>query len=328
MIFIHLRNFSHYYYLKGLYCLESHSDSAKYWFTKCQEFAKTNNNKSFSAYAWYLYYIKHQQMDSVAKYSEQAFAYNDSANLDMERDLMQKMQAIYDYDRWKNVAHNEEIKATRANLTLLVSILVSVSVIIIGILTFLVYRKKRKLELQEKEEQENLIRQQIYYTKQELVSEKEKIEFLKRENSSYSDKMAEKEEKILSLQQELDALSANITNSEPKKNVVCSKKAIVLVFKGMANHGKVPTEEQWKVLAKSLNDLSPTFLNVLNDKKLTENEYRVCMLVWLLFCPRELAILMNLSSSNISNIRKRMAYKIFGEDMSATKFDKRIREIQ
>lgn len=103
---------------------------------------KTNNNKSFSAYAWYLYYIKHQQMDSVAKYSEQAFAYNDSANLDMERDLMQKMQAIYDYDRWKNVAHNEEIKATRANLTLLVSILVSVSVIIIGILTFLVYRKK------------------------------------------------------------------------------------------------------------------------------------------------------------------------------------------
>ena len=52
------------------------------------------------------------------------------------------------------------------------------------------------------------------------------------------------------------------------------------------------------------------------------------MHVWLLFCPRELAILMNLSSSNISNIRKRMAYKIFGEDMSATKFDKRIREIQ
>lgn len=99
-------NYSHYYYLKGLYCLESHSDSAKYWFTKCQEFAKTNNNKSFSAYAWYLYYIKHQQMDSVAKYSEQAFAYNDSANLDMERDLMQKMQAIYDYDRWKNVARN------------------------------------------------------------------------------------------------------------------------------------------------------------------------------------------------------------------------------
>lgn len=321
-------NYSHYYYLKGLYSLESHSDSAKYWFTKSQECAKTNNNKSFSAYAWYLYYIKQQQMDSVAKYSEQAFAYNDSANLDMERDLMQKMQAIYDYDRWKNVAHNEEVKATRANLTLLVSILVSVSVIIIGILAFLVYRKKRKLELQEKEEQENMIRQQIYYTKQELVSEKEKIELLKRENSSYSDKMAEKEEKILSLQQELDALSANITNSEPRKNVVCSKKAIVLVFKGMANHGKVPTEEQWKVLAKSLNDLSPTFLNVLNDKKLTENEYRVCMLVWLLFCPRELAILMNLSASNISNIRKRMAYKIFGEDMSATKFDKRIREVQ
>lgn len=143
-------NYSHYYYLKGLYCLESHSDSAKYWFNKSQECAKTNNNKSFSAYAWYLYYIKHQQMDSVAKYSEQAFAYNDSANLDMERDLMQKMQAIYDYDRWKNVAHNEEVKATRANLTLLVSILVSVSVIIIGILAFLVYRKKENWNCRKK----------------------------------------------------------------------------------------------------------------------------------------------------------------------------------
>ena len=200
-------NYSHYYYLKGLYCLESHSDSAKYWFTKCQEFAKTNNNKSFSAYAWYLYYIKHQQMDSVAKYSEQAFAYNDSANLDMERDLMQKMQAIYDYDRWKNVAHNEEIKATRANLTLLVSILVSVSVIIIGILTFLVYRKKKKLELQEKEEQENLIRQQIYYTKQEL-------ELLRTVNDrKIADVIKEKEQTINKLKEDLKDIRDKYSNS-------------------------------------------------------------------------------------------------------------------
>ena len=316
-------NYSHYYYLKGLYCLESHSDSAKYWFTKCQEFAKTNNNKSFSAYAWYLYYIKHQQMDSVAKYSEQAFAYNDSANLDMERDLMQKMQAIYDYDRWKNVAHNEEIKATRANLTLLVSILVSVSVIIIGILTFLVYRKKRKLELQEKEEQENLIRQQIYYTKQEL-------ELLRTVNDrKIADVIKEKEQTINKLEDDLKDIREKYSNSSLSDvDILLKESSIYKRIKYLELHPKeTMRENDWIELEETIEQLIPSFIPLLKNR-LNVMAYRICLLVKLEISTSSIAILLGLSSSAISKYRKVMLEKLCGRSGKPKDFDEYIRQIE
>ena len=316
-------NYSHYYYLKGLYCLESHSDSAKYWFTKCQEFAKTNNNKSFSAYAWYLYYIKHQQMDSVAKYSEQAFAYNDSANLDMERDLMQKMQAIYDYDRWKNVAHNEEIKATRANLTLLVSILVSVSVIIIGILTFLVYRKKRKLELQEKEEQENLIRQQIYDTKQEL-------ELLRTVNDrKIADVIKEKEQTINKLEDDLKDIRDKYSNSSLSDvDILLKESSIYKRIKYLELHPKeTMRENDWIELEETIEQLIPSFIPLLKNR-LNVMAYRICLLVKLEISTSSIAILLGLSSSAISKYRKVMLEKLCGRSGKPKDFDEYIRQIE
>ena len=316
-------NYSHYYYLKGLYCLESHSDSAKYWFTKCQEFAKTNNNKSFSAYAWYLYYIKHQQMDSVAKYSEQAFAYNDSANLDMERDLMQKMQAIYDYDRWKNVAHNEEIKATRANLTLLVSILISVSVIIIGILTFLVYRKKRKLELQEKEEQENLIRQQIYDTKQEL-------ELLRTVNDrKIADVIKEKEQTINKLKDDLKDIRDKYSNSSLSDvDILLKESSIYKRIKYLELHPKeIMRENDWIELEETIEQLIPSFIPLLKNR-LNVIAYRICLLVKLEISTSSIAILLGLSSSAISKYRKVMLEKLCGRSGKPKDFDEYIRQIE
>ena len=316
-------NYSHYYYLKGLYCLESHSDSAKYWFTKCQEFAKTNNNKSFSAYAWYLYYIKHQQMDSVAKYSEQAFAYNDSANLDMERDLMQKMQAIYDYNRWKNVAHNEEIKATRANLTLLVSILVSVSVIIIGILTFLVYRKKRKLELQEKEEQENQIRQQIYYTKQEL-------ELLRTVNDrKIADVIKEKEQTINKLKEDLKDIRDKYSNSSLSDvDILLKESSIYKRIKYLELHPKeTMRENDWIELEETIEQLIPSFIPLLKNR-LNVIAYRICLLVKLEISTSSIAILLGLSSSAISKYRKVMLEKLCDRSGKPKDFDEYIRQIE
>ncbi len=316
-------NYSHYYYLKGLYCLESHSDSAKYWFTKCQKFAKTNNNKSFSAYAWYLYYIKHQQMDSVAKYSEQAFAYNDSANLNMERDLMQKMQAIYDYNRWKNVAHNEEIKATRANLTLLVSILVSVSVIIIGILTFLVYRKKRKLELQEKEEQENQIRQQIYYTKQEL-------ELLRTVNDrKIADVIKEKEQTINKLKEDLKDIRDKYSNSSLSDvDILLKESSIYKRIKYLELHPKeTMRENDWIELEETIEQLIPSFIPLLKNR-LNVIAYRICLLVKLEISTSSIAILLGLSSSAISKYRKVMLEKLCGRSGKPKDFDEYIRQIE
>lgn len=262
-------------------------------------------------------------MDSVAKYSEQAFAYNDSANLDMERDLMQKMQAIYDYDRWKNVAHNEEIKATRANLTLLVSILVSVSVIIIGILTFLVYRKKRKLELQEKEEQENLIRQQIYDTKQEL-------ELLRTVNDrKIADVIKEKEQTINKLEDDLKDIRDKYSNSSLSDvDILLKESSIYKRIKYLELHPKeIMRENDWIELEETIEQLIPSFIPLLKNR-LNVIAYRICLLVKLEISTSSIAILLGLSSSAISKYRKVMLEKLCGRSGKPKDFDEYIRQIE
>lgn len=105
-------------------------------------------------------------------------------------------------------------------------------------------------------------------------------------------------------------------------------KAIVKKFVVLANEKKCPSENQWMLLAKVFEHFFPNFrLELGKNRSLTEKEYRLCMLIRLGFKPKELAILMNMSKTNISN-RRRMSLKIFGEDLSVSKFDARIRQIR
>lgn len=106
-----------------------------------------------------------------------------------------------------------------------------------------------------------------------------------------------------------------------------NEKAIVRRFKELAVKEQVPSESQWTLLDKVFEHFLPNFRNALERNKcLTENEYRICMLIKLGFGPKELMILMNKSNTNISN-RGRMGIKIFGEKLSSVRFDYYIRKI-
>lgn len=77
-----------------------------------------------------------------------------------------------------------------------------------------------------------------------------------------------------------------------------------------------------------MNDFHPSSRQSLGSKEsLSENEYRICILLRLGFEINSIRQLMDMSASNVSNIRKRMSEKIFGELMSTKAFDKRIRGI-
>ncbi|MGM9718082.1 MAG: hypothetical protein ACI3YQ_07465 [Prevotella sp.] len=100
------------------------------------------------------------------------------------------------------------------------------------------------------------------------------------------------------------------------------------LFRILADKGKIPTVNQWKLLEKMMIDNHPGFCQSLGAKKsLSENEYHICILLRLGFELNTIRQLMDMSASNVSNIRKRMSEKIFGELMSPKAFDKRIREI-
>ena len=76
-----------------------------------------------------------------------------------------------------------------------------------------------------------------------------------------------------------------------------------------------------KELFKDYRPLS-TWENTLNN-----NEYLICLLVRLDFVPAEICILTDSSSSNISNIRKRLLVKMTGHEGSPKDFDKYIKSL-
>ena len=131
------------------------------------------------------------------------------------------------------------------------------------------------------------------------------------------------------MQQELQVLEEGVCCQEPfddGKGEIMNK-AIVLVFKKNVVQGNMATEKQWAILENVFKTLLPQFKKTLEkNEALKENEYRICMLVWLEFKPKDIQILMGMSASNVSN-RKRMAVKVFGNDMTASKFDMKIRNI-
>ena len=63
------------------------------------------------------------------------------------------------------------------------------------------------------------------------------------------------------------------------------------------------------------------------DKHGSANE-RMLAYYLLGFAPNQMKILMGMSSSNISNIRKRLSKKLFDREMTTSKFDDEIRKIR
>lgn len=87
-------------------------------------------------------------------------------------------------------------------------------------------------------------------------------------------------------------------------------------------------ESHWKELAEAIDKTNPNFrltIDPLNE--LRETDYRVCMLDYIGFSPSDIAFFFNMSESFASKIRKRLHYKIFGDEGKPADFDRRIRSI-
>lgn len=87
-----------------------------------------------------------------------------------------------------------------------------------------------------------------------------------------------------------------------------------------------PSNEDRQQITALVERVMPSFRSMLlNDNTLSQKEYRVCLLVLLAFKPGQMVSLTGFSSSDISKTRQRLLQKLFGEQGSATDFDRRFR---
>ena len=281
-----------YYYTKGRYYLAKEKyDSAEFFFRKELREGKDFNNQNAASRGLALLFQQTHQPDSAAKYALYSYAMNDSVYAHMATDEVERMKAMYDYNRHLKLAEakSREAQATRSLVWIISLFCLS---IILSLYIVILRHKKREEEMVRREE--NLYKRLV-----ELEGSQKEKERFKR--------TIEQEQRIL--------------NSTIAKH-----------FRDLAQKpANLPSSTDWKSMLDMISRELPSFQALLCDNQLNlrQEEMNICMLIRLRFKPKEICNLTGLSSQNVTNIRKRLLYKIYGDESGGSKdFDQRIMKIQ
>ena len=304
-----------YYVTKGRYLAEINElDSAEYYFRKCARTAKNYSDLKYCFDDLADIYRKRNRPDSVAKYADLARMMTDSAYAQMSTEHLQQMQAMYNYNRYRQNAEEAEKDALRTKYISIIIIMAIMAAAIGGALAVRTYiMRKRRARVNEIKEYKRKINE-LEMSRAELESINSGL------NAEVNRMIEEKTKKIDILKTEYEK---NFNNVKDKDLFECEPIVIQIRWKARKTTKPMDKDEisRLKELFKDYRPLS-NWENTLNN-----NEYLICLLVRLDFVPAEICILTDLSSSNISNIRKRLLEKMTGREGSPKDFDKYIKSL-
>ena len=305
-----------FYAIKGYYYLSINDyDSARLCFDKCLKTTSNYpNDFGYSYEGLTELYKKLHRPDSVAKYSELTRQMSDTIYARMSTEHLQQMQAMYNYNRYRQTAEEAEKDALRTKYISIIIIMAIMAAAIGGALAVRTYiMRKRRARVNEIKEYKRKINE-LEMSKAELESINNGL------NVEVNRMIEEKTKKIDILKTEYEK---NFNNVKDKDLFECEPIVIQIRWKARKTTKPMDKDEisRLKELFKDYRPLS-NWENTLNN-----NEYLICLLVRLDFVPAEICILTDLSSSNISNIRKRLLEKMTGREGSPKDFDKYIKSL-
>ena len=304
------------YAIKGYYYLSINDyDSARLCFDKClRTTSNYPNDFGYSYEGLTELYKKLHRPDSVAKYSELTRQMTDSFYTRMSTEHLQQMQAMYNYNRYRQTAEEAEKDALRTKYISIIIIMAIMAAAIGGALAVRTYIiRKRRARVNEIKEYKRKIN--------ELEMSKTELESINSGLHAEVNRMIEEKTK------EIEVLRAEYEDKfkDIKDSMVFEDKPVIKRIKQYARktHSRIGKEDSG-LLKEMFRDYKPLskWENTLND-----NEYLICLLIRLNFVPAEICILTDSSSSNISNIRKRLLVKMTGHEGSPKDFDKHIKSL-
>lgn len=108
---------------------------------------------------------------------------------------------------------------------------------------------------------------------------------------------------------------------QPTKKQFYDKEINELLLSRVSND-KVLKSTDWKLIEERLTESFPNFKDELYSHiNLSETEYRICILIKLEVSPSNIAKLLALSNSSVSQIRLRLQHKVFNGEGSAKDWD-------
>ena len=292
-----------YYKVKGLYYLYNNIlDSAEYFFRKELRYGKDFNNQNAGAKGLAKLYQKLRCPDSVAKYSQYAYAMNDSMYAQQATITVERMQAMYNYTRHQKLSHLAIMRASR------IENIVWGCIGIILFLVFTIYVVYERLS-RKRQEMENK-----YLHSLEIINHaRQDINMLRESHADNAKLIAEKERLIYEQRDYLKTLPIEMP-----------------LYKRLAVKGQEPTAEEWQLIEEQVFELYPQFHQFLDNHAslLNDKEYKTCILIRAGFKPKSISNMLNVGPSYISNIRTEMLQTLFNIAGTPKDFDSMIKNME
>ena len=307
------------YAYKGTYHLNSgHSDSAVYYFEKQLKFKDLINNRVQGYHGLFKAYQQMNQKDSMAKYAELYSSANDSSNIFESADRLQRMQSIYKFERSQKEAKLNKEKAQRNKQLIWWTIGSGLSLLIVVVLCYRRILSKDRDKMKTLNQEYNNIRESFEKARKDIAlieNEKENYIHLKEKELDY---YKEKLRKFESFSRDAD---------EQRKEL-CENPLLERLHK-LASAGKRLSDVDMENVFDLIELSFPMFFGEL-DKLSSGMSYKqksLCSLTKLNFIPSEIGSLLNMNYQSVTNMRSRLAKRLFGENCQTIDFDKKIHSI-
>ena len=308
-----------YYKVKGLYFMGINQlDSAEFYFRKELRDGKDFNNQHGGAKGLVTLYQQLHLNDSVAKYSLYAYAMSDSLYAHRTTKDVERIQAMYDYTRHQEIAHQEQKKANQRIVIIWICIGI---IIVICLLTFIIIReltRKRKTAEQK-------------YMQSQSVIEQAQNDIVKLQTNAEINKelISEKEQIIREQETIVKALLQRNTDSQSLADRQLKTTEIYGRFEQLSIVGQKPANAEWEQMKEQIFKCYPGFKDFISkhEHHLNEKEFKTCLLIRVGFKPKMVSHMIEVDPSYISNIRSEMLQKLFNLSGNSKSFDKMLKEI-
>lgn len=293
-----------YYNMKGLVFLHSEKfDSAKIYFQKLY-----NSNLKEPAYNGLLkLYTKIHKPDSIVKYARLYASANDSSFLDKNSENLVRISSMYRYGRIQKISkENADLYArSQTHKFYLVCVILFLFVSILFI--YVLYKRRQKKNIER-------IKQLAY----QLETHKDKLNIILEEVEKRNVSIIKKNNEIIDLQEKIHDMET-ILNSTSKDMITQSffNTDIYGVIKSKSRYSSVwqpVTNDEWQMLISKFRIYYSEYSSfLLSGQGLTDDQYKVCMLIALNFRESEMALLMDTDKMRINRLKIQSNEKLFGK---------------
>lgn len=305
---------SRYYYNKGYYYLcVNKLDSAEYFYRKLLK-----HDYLLDAYKGLLSVFKLiKNADSINKYSvleEEAFVKSYSR---LHTQAMFNADGMFNYARNQRIAIEKERDANRNHTKVAIVSVLSICLVLLGIGLFARYKQQKRKELE-------TITCQYTLTKQEYNKALEEYSLMEKEFEVYKEMKAKE---IAQLQESNEKASATYERAN-RRNILtslCSNEVVMQILKneniGHNHHSEISNEQWDSVYALFKEEVPQLYCQYINNPQLSDRERKTLVLTCLGINTKNMAILLNTATSNISNIKKCINQKLFLDASAKKLFD-------